>query len=208
MRQLVFGEGHIKNPIRIMKRLYHLLNSGKYISVDIVFYPHDPNPAVLKNILTELVHEMIKTRNSAIINKLNVQFAGKEKFKQCIEIMEPILLDMSSKTFRNPYPAADTIIRFGSGIVLVYRKNPPSGWAIPGGFINYGESAEDAAIREAREETGLAVKNLKLFGVFSDPDRDPRFHTISIVFSGEGKGKMRAGDDGFQSENIRREESS
>ncbi|MCM8758673.1 MAG: NUDIX hydrolase [Candidatus Omnitrophica bacterium] len=106
-----------------------------------------------------------------------------------------MLLNLCSKTFRNPYPAADTIIRFKQGIVLVYRKNPPSGWAIPGGFINYGESAEEAAIREAKEETGLTIENLKLFGVFSDPKRDPRFHTISIVFTCKGKGELKAGDD-------------
>ena len=81
--------------------------------------------------------------------------------------------------YRNPIPTADIIIRVGSGIVLIKRKNPPHGWAIPGGFIDYGETAESAALREALEETSLNVRGLKLFGVYSDPERDPRHHTIA-----------------------------
>ncbi|MCM8821242.1 MAG: NUDIX hydrolase [Candidatus Omnitrophica bacterium] len=109
--------------------------------------------------------------------------------------VEPLLVSLSSKTFKNPYPAVDAIIKKDKGVVLVYRKNPPPGWAIPGGFINYGESAENAAAREALEETGLHIRNLELFGVFSDPGRDPRFHTISIVYTAEGRGTLKAGDD-------------
>ncbi|MCM8788509.1 MAG: NUDIX hydrolase, partial [Candidatus Omnitrophica bacterium] len=94
-----------------------------------------------------------------------------------------------------PYPTVDAIVRKGDGVVLVYRKNPPTGWAMPGGFINYGESAEKAVTREVMEETGLNIKNLELFGVFSDPGRDPRFHTISIVYTADGNGNLKAGDD-------------
>jgi ADP-ribose pyrophosphatase YjhB (NUDIX family) len=96
---------------------------------------------------------------------------------------------------RNPIPTIDIIIETKQGIVLVKRKNPPHGWALPGGFIDYGESAEDAAIREAREETSLEVTNLRQFHVYSDPDRDPRHHSISIVFIARASGTPRAGDD-------------
>lgn len=96
---------------------------------------------------------------------------------------------------RNPFPAADVIIRVGQSVVLIKRKNPPHGWALPGGFIDYGETAENAALREAKEETGLNVECLELFGVYSAPDRDPRFHTLSIVFTGWGKGVPKAADD-------------
>lgn len=97
--------------------------------------------------------------------------------------------------YRNPIPTTDIIIRVGNGVVLIKRKNPPYGWALPGGFIDYGESAEHAAVREAREETSLDVSNLKLFGVYSNPDRDPRHHTLTVVFSADCGGTPKAADD-------------
>ena len=97
--------------------------------------------------------------------------------------------------YKNPYPTVDVIIEYLSGIVLVYRKNPPQGWALPGGFVDYGESVEDAAVREAREETSLNVEALQLFNVYSAPDRDPRFHTITTVFVARGTGDLLARDD-------------
>lgn len=96
---------------------------------------------------------------------------------------------------KNPVPTVDIIIRYMNGIILIKRKNPPSGWAIPGGFVEYGETLEAAAIREAREETGLEVKLLRQFQCYSDPKRDPREHTISTVFIAEASGKAEAGDD-------------
>jgi len=98
-------------------------------------------------------------------------------------------------TYRNPFPTADIIIRVDHGIVLIKRKNPPHGWAIPGGFIDYGESAEHAAIREAKEETSLDLSDLKQFHVYSDPGRDPRFHTLTVVFTARGEGIPKAADD-------------
>ena len=99
------------------------------------------------------------------------------------------------REYRNPFPTVDVIIELAAGIVLIERKNEPFGWALPGGFVDYGESVEEAAIREAREETSLAISNLRLVGCYSDPLRDPRHHTISIVFAAEGHGTPRAGDD-------------
>ncbi len=85
--------------------------------------------------------------------------------------------------YRNPVPTVDIIIQIpGKGVVLIERKNEPYGWAIPGGFIDYGEQAEAAAIREAKEETGLDVVLTDLLGVFSKPNRDPRQHTLSVVY--------------------------
>lgn len=96
---------------------------------------------------------------------------------------------------RNPYPTVDVIIEIDERIVLVRRRNPPAGWALPGGFIDYGESAEQAARREAREETGLDVELLEQFHTYSDPDRDPRHHTLSVVFLARAQGRPRGGDD-------------
>ncbi|HET98745.1 MAG TPA: NUDIX hydrolase [Desulfurivibrio alkaliphilus] len=99
------------------------------------------------------------------------------------------------KTHRNPVPTVDIIIEMEAGIVLIERRNPPPGWALPGGFVDYGESLEEAAIREAREETGLKVELLGQFHTYSDPGRDPRLHTISTVFIARAQGEPVAGDD-------------
>ncbi|MDP2754957.1 MAG: NUDIX hydrolase [Nitrospirota bacterium] len=101
----------------------------------------------------------------------------------------------TSSNLSNPFPTADLIIEYNRGIVLIKRKNPPEGWALPGGFVEYGESLEAAAVREAKEETGLEVELLRQFHAYSDPKRDPRHHTITIVFLAKAKGNAVAGDD-------------
>ncbi|HEY9700803.1 MAG TPA: NUDIX hydrolase [Allocoleopsis sp.] len=102
-------------------------------------------------------------------------------------------------TYRNPAPTVDIVIELSDRperpIILIERKNPPLGWAIPGGFIDYGESAENAAIREAQEEIGLEVQLVELFHVYSDPSRDPRQHTLSVVFIATATGTPKAADD-------------
>ena len=103
--------------------------------------------------------------------------------------------DQEIKVHRNPTPTVDIIIEVDGGIVLIERKNPPYGWALPGGFVDYGESFETAALREAQEETGLIVKNLEQFRTYSNPDRDARQHTASTVFTGSAEGSPNAGDD-------------
>ncbi len=101
---------------------------------------------------------------------------------------------------RNPFPTVDVIIEIDNKIVLIERKNPPYGWALPGGFVDYGESYENAAKREALEETGLIVENLHQFHTYSDPERDARFHTASTVFIAQATGKLKAGDDAARAE--------
>ncbi|MFQ5330385.1 MAG: NUDIX domain-containing protein [Thermodesulfobacteriota bacterium] len=93
-------------------------------------------------------------------------------------------------THRNPVPTVDIIIEMqAGGIVLIERKNPPFGWAMPGGFVDYGESLETAARREALEETSLVVKLTTQLHAYSDPDRDKRLHTITTVFVAEAQGE-------------------
>jgi 8-oxo-dGTP diphosphatase len=99
---------------------------------------------------------------------------------------------------KRPAPTVDIIIHEpGQGIVLVRRRFPPPGWALPGGFVEYGETVEEAAVRETREETNLDVTLTGLLGVYSDPQRDPRGHTISTVFTAraENPSALRGGDD-------------
>ena len=94
-----------------------------------------------------------------------------------------------------PLVTVDVIIEVEGGVVLIERKNPPHGWALPGGFVDVGETVEAAAVREAGEETGLAVELVELLGVYSDPARDPRGHTVSVVFIGRAQGEPKAADD-------------
>ena len=106
---------------------------------------------------------------------------------------------------RNPLPTVDLIIEFDDGIILIKRKNPPDGWALPGGFVEYGESIESASIREAREETGLDVELVRQFHTYSAPKRDPRHHTITTVFVARAHGRPLAGDDAKEIGIFRRE---
>lgn len=97
---------------------------------------------------------------------------------------------------RNPFPTVDVVVERGDGrILLIRRSNPPSGWALPGGFVDYGESTEDAARREVLEEAGITVLLTELLGIYSRPDRDPRFHTLSVTYVGRSREPLRAGDD-------------
>jgi len=112
---------------------------------------------------------------------------------------------MTNPTFRNPGVTVDIIIEIDQGIVLIERKNPPYGWALPGGFVDYGESLEHAAIREAKEETSLDVRLTDQFHSYSDPSRDPRHHTVSTVFIAQGKGQLQAADDAKNAGVFRRD---
>jgi len=104
-----------------------------------------------------------------------------------------------TNSYRNPAPTVDIIIemcdRPSRPIVLIERKNEPLGWAIPGGFVDYGESVENAAIREALEEVSLGVELVEQFYVYSNPERDLRKHTISVVFIARATGQPKADDD-------------
>ena len=111
------------------------------------------------------------------INKL----PGLFEFKRPFFAVDLLVLDYSKKKF--------------DGIVLVERKFKPKGKALPGGFVEYGETAEHAALREAKEELGIKVKLIKQLGVYSDQKRDKRFHSISVVFLAKSSGRLNAGDD-------------
>jgi len=109
--------------------------------------------------------------------------------KKCPHCGNPVEL------YRNPFPTADSVVIRQGHVLLVERRAYPYGWALPGGFIDYGESAETAAMRELQEETGLKAQSLTLLGVYSAPGRDPRFHTLTVAFRVEAEGEAVAGDD-------------
>ncbi|MFC1674477.1 macro domain-containing protein [Candidatus Omnitrophota bacterium] len=119
--------------------------------------------------------------------------------KKAFDVFDHGVIDyldyITHKLQGGPFITVDVIIEIDDSIVLIERSNPPFGWALPGGFVDYGESLEDAVRREAKEETGLELQGLKQFHTYSEPDRDPRFHTVGTVFVAKAEGKPKAGDD-------------
>ena len=106
-------------------------------------------------------------------------------------------------TQKTPYPTVDIIIEIeGKGIVMVKRKHPPYGWALPGGFVDVGESLEEAAVREAREETSLKVTLVRQMHAYSDPKRDDRGHNITVVFLATAEGRPHGGSDAEKAQVI------
>ena len=97
--------------------------------------------------------------------------------------------------YHNPLVTVDIIIEINAKIVLVERLNPPHGWALPGGFVDYGESLEASASREAKEETSLDIRLKEQFHTYSDPGRDPRHHTLTTVYIATATGTPIAADD-------------
>jgi 8-oxo-dGTP diphosphatase len=123
------------------------------------------------------------------------------KLHDCIRYHSGLcFVKMNKRELKTPLVTVDIVIRYQGGIVLIERKNEPAGWALPGGFVDLGESLEEAAVREAGEETSLDVALIEQFHAYSRPERDPRFHTVTVVFIGIGVGEIKGRDDARRAE--------
>jgi argininosuccinate lyase len=135
---------------------------------------------------------------TAVVRKTIDEIKKERKIKEGGRIINCPRCNYPVRIHDNPIPTVDIITEFDGGIVLIKRRNYPYGWALPGGFVEWGEMIEDAATREAKEEITLDVKLKDILGVYSNPHRDPRTHTISTVFVAQGEGILKPGDDAIE----------
>lgn len=145
-------------------------------------------------IFSQEVFRFVRTGRRPL-KKLMIYLRDGKRVNVFSKVMAGYLEHIRSVLSLGPFVTVDAIIEVAGGIVLIKRSNPPLGWALPGGFVDYGESLEDAVVREAKEETGLSITRLRQMATYSAPERDPRFHTISVVFTARAKGAPRAASD-------------
>jgi O-acetyl-ADP-ribose deacetylase (regulator of RNase III)/ADP-ribose pyrophosphatase YjhB (NUDIX family) len=146
-------------------------------------------------IMAQEVFRYLKEIKDPSLKRIEFVLYSDEALKIFQKNVNDYLDHLQNKLCEGPFLTVDGIVEYENGIVLIERTNPPLGWALPGGFVDYGETVEAAVKREIEEETGLDFSEIKLFGVSSDPKRDARFHTVSVVFTGKGKGKLKAASD-------------
>lgn len=145
-------------------------------------------------IMAQEVLKFLRTR-STTLRRIVFCLYDEPTYKIFFQHVNGYLEHILNNLGKGPYVTVDIIIELPEGIILIERSNPPYGWALPGGFVDYGETVEAAATREAKEETNVDLAEVRQLHTYSDPSRDPRFHTIAVVFVGKGKGKPRFGDD-------------
>lgn len=152
------------------------------------------SPTACAKIIAQEAYKHIKLTRPHL-KRIMIALAEEENVKLFQKTVFGYLDYIINKLSNGPFSTADIIIEVGKGIVLIERSNPPFGWAIPGGFVDYGEAIETTARREAKEETNLDIFDLKQFHTYSAPGRDPRFQTITTVFTAKAKGNLKADSD-------------
>jgi len=145
-------------------------------------------------IMTQEVYRHLRGKNTSL-KEIIFCLYDKKAYEVFQKGVIKYISHIANQIQAGPFVTVDAIIETSGGIVLIERSNPPFGYALPGGFVDYGESLEDSVVREAKEETDLDIVDLKQFHTYSKYGRDPRFHTVTAVFIAKGKGNPRAGDD-------------
>ncbi|MFH1519125.1 MAG: macro domain-containing protein [Candidatus Omnitrophota bacterium] len=146
-------------------------------------------------IMAQEVFRYIRQTKEPALKKIVFVLYSDQAFQVFQKNVISYLEYISKKISAGPFLTVDGIIKYQQGIVMIERSNPPLGWALPGGFVDYGESVEEAIAREVKEETSLDFIDFKQFKVYSKGNRDPRFHTAAVVFIGQGKGELKANSD-------------
>jgi O-acetyl-ADP-ribose deacetylase (regulator of RNase III)/ADP-ribose pyrophosphatase YjhB (NUDIX family) len=146
-------------------------------------------------IMAQEVFRYLQTTLLPTLKKIEFILFSEEPMQIFKKNINDYLEHITGKLREGPFLTVDGIVEFDAGIVMIERTNPPLGWALPGGFVDYGETVEEAVKREVKEETNLDFLDFRLLGVYSEPKRDARFHTVSIVFYGKGKGSLQAASD-------------
>ena len=146
-------------------------------------------------IMAQEIFRYLQETKEPTLKKIEFILFSDEALKIFQKNIADYLEHIVNKLREGPFLTVDGIVEFDNGIVMIERMNPPLGWALPGGFVDYGETVEGAVKREIKEETNLDFSDFKLLGVYSKPKRDARFHTVSTVFYGKGKGKLKAASD-------------
>jgi len=192
----------LEEPVRAATQsAFEAADRGRMTVLELDVAPPDaaftfPRRAVAKIIAQEIYRYVNRTSAATRrLKKVAIAVPSRKSAAFYEEMAFGYLRHVSTALGCGPFVTTDVILQVGSGIVLVKRRNPPFGWALPGGFVDPGESLEEAARREIKEETGLTVKNLKQFHVYSDPARDPRFHTVTTVFTARATGRPKAASD-------------
>jgi len=150
---------------------------------------------VCAKIMGQEVFRYIREVKGKALKKIEFVLFSKEAYNAFEKNIHGYIGYISKKLSEGPFLTVDGIVEYKQGIIMIERSNPPFGWALPGGFVDYGESLETSVVREIKEETNLEFKNIKLLKVCSKYGRDPRFHTVTAIYTGIGTGELLAGDD-------------
>ncbi len=189
-------DSQIKTNERIIRKaMYNILLKAHELKIESLGIPalgcgagKFPIEASAK-IMAQEVFKFVHFNENVSLKKIGFVLITKEAFKIFRKIIPSYINYIYHKIQKGPFLTVDGIIEIDKKILLIERKNPPLGWALPGGFVDVGESIETAVKREVEEETNIKTKSLKFFKVYSEPNRDPRFHTVSCVFIIEPENK-------------------